>query len=69
MGSDSPLIIWRTSVFNLILKNLNMKKVYYLKDEPVTEELEVITWTYKQWGYIIYSTAFVELTNAFYFEN
>jgi hypothetical protein len=46
-----------------------MKKVYYLKDEPVTEELEVITWSYKQWGYIIYSTAFVELTNAFYFEN
>jgi len=46
-----------------------MKKVYYLKDEPVTKELEVITWTYKQWGYIIYSTAFVKLTNAFYFEN
>ena len=48
-----------------------MKKVYYLKDDlqPIIKEVEIITWTYRQFGYVVYSTAFVELTNAFYFEN
>ena len=46
-----------------------MRKVYYLKDEPEIQPVEIITWTYKQNGYVIYATAFVELTNFYYFEN
>lgn len=52
-----------------------MKKVYYLKDDsiryyqdfPYLDDL--IVWSYEWDGHIIYSTALIEMTNKYYYEN